>query len=123
VAKNTTSRNGITEQRVFDWFHAVWRGDDEPESQESPSRLLECGTHGTAHGAMVCAHLFEARDHAVGFVENNDDPEDLQAWCGACEQLFLREGERTQAFNEFCNVRLVCVFCYATIKKRHSPLH
>ena len=118
----TEHQNGITEQRVLDWYHALSRADDEPESHESPPRLLECGTHGTAHAAMVCAHLVEARDHAVGFVENSDDPEDLQAWCDACEQLFLREGEHTQCFEDFCNVRVVCVFCYATIKERHSPL-
>lgn len=70
---------------------------------------------------MACAHLVEAHDRAVGFVENSDDREDLQAWCDACEQLFLREGEQTQAFEEFCDVRPVCVFCYATIKERHSP--
>lgn len=119
-------QHGITEARVLDWYHAFSaEGDDEdeePESEEPPSRLLECGTHGAAHGAMVCTHLVDARDHAVGFVENSDDPEDLQAWCDACEQLFLTEGEHTPAFEEFCDVRLVCVFCYATIKERHSAL-
>jgi hypothetical protein len=69
------------------------------------------------------------RAHVAFFDSVNKDlaldvrPGRLASLCDACEQLFLHEGERTQAFTEFCNVRLVCVFCYATIKERHSPLH
>jgi hypothetical protein len=55
----------------------------------------------------------------VGFVENSDDPNDLQAWCNACEAKFQAEGEMTEAFRKFNGMTLVCVTCYAEKKLVH----
>jgi hypothetical protein len=44
----------------------------------------------------------------AGFVENSSDPDDLQAWCAACEELFIREGEMTEAFRAFNDMKVVC---------------
>ncbi len=56
----------------------------------------------------------------VGFIENKSEPNDRQAWCYACEEKFEEEGEMTQAFHEFNNMRLVCIACYAEIRSRHT---
>jgi hypothetical protein len=56
----------------------------------------------------------------VGFVENSDDPKDLQAWCHACEAKWQEEGDMTEAFREFNGMILICVSCYAEAKSRHT---
>jgi hypothetical protein len=54
---------------------------------------------------VVCGHLVRALRHptseALGFIENSSDPDDLQAWCDACEKVFLREQSLTEAFRAF----------------------
>ena len=82
--------------------------------------LTKCGTHGNRTAAVVCRHHVNARDRVVGFVENSSDPDDLQAWCGACESLFLEEDGMTDAFREFNDFAVVCDFCYDQIKTRNS---
>jgi hypothetical protein len=64
----------------------------------------------------------KTKDHVVGFIENSSDPADLQAWCDACEQLFLSEGDRTPAFIEFADIAIVCDLCYLEIKSRNCSL-
>jgi hypothetical protein len=79
-----------------------------------------CDTHETTHAsAIVCGHMIGS-DRVLGFVENSTEPDDLQAWCNACEQMFLREQELSEAFREFCNFAVVCDACYARLKKQHS---
>jgi len=82
--------------------------------------MINCGTHGTNVSAIVCRHHLEARDRVVGFIENTDDPLDLQAWCAECEALFLTEGDKTDAFLEFNCFAVVCIECYSRLKSRHS---
>jgi len=64
--------------------------------------------------------MIEAKDEVVGFVENSTEPNDLQAWCDACERYFLAEGDKTSAFRAFNQMALVCDVCYAEFKVRHS---
>lgn len=89
---------------------------------ERDSRIVQCGTHGARIGAIVCCHLVEAKDKAVGFVEDASDPDDFMAWCDDCERLFVEEGDFTERFENFCDARIVCDFCYANIRERHSAL-
>ncbi len=63
--------------------------------------LVDCGEHGKRVATVVCRHLLEEKGRKVGFVENNSDPNDLQAWCDDCERLFLEEGEMTEQFRAF----------------------
>jgi hypothetical protein len=81
---------------------------------------IRCGRHGERVAAVVCRHHLEAKDRVVGFVENSDDPSDLQAWCDDCEDFFLREGDKTEAFRRFNDFAVVCVDCYARIKASQS---
>lgn len=83
--------------------------------------MISCGSHGERVSAVVCRHHLEVRGRVVGFVENSDDPNDLQAWCQDCEELFLREGAKTEAFLRFNSFKVVCVDCYARMKASHSP--
>ncbi len=53
-------------------------------------------------------------------MENSSDPENLQAWCDACESLFLAEGDMTERFRQFNNFAVVCDFCYANLRDKHQ---
>ena len=76
--------------------------------------------HGTGIACVVCRHLLSYDNIPAGFIENSSDPDDLQAWCGACEALFLREDGLTEAFRAFNDFALVCEVCYQEIRQRHS---
>jgi hypothetical protein len=70
---------------------------DEDDSDEKPM-TIDCKVHGTSRSAIVCRHHVHPTDTALGFVENSSDPDDLQAWCDACEEMLLSEGDKTEAF-------------------------
>jgi hypothetical protein len=84
------------------------------------SITVACDTHGVRTAAVVCGHHLQATDRVLGFVENSSDPDDLQAWCDACEQFFLHEGGLTAAFERFNDRKIVCVACYEAIRLRHT---
>ena len=82
---------------------------------------INCETHGSACiAAVVCGHMIDSEGSAVGFIENNDDPNDLQAWCEDCEEMFVREDDKTEAFREFNRMTIVCSTCYQALKSKHS---
>lgn len=82
--------------------------------------MASCGPHGERVSAVICQHLLHAYPAPVGFVENSSDPNDLQAWCHPCEDMFQLEGDMTDAFREFNGMAIVCVVCYAEAKARHA---
>ena len=82
--------------------------------------MISCDTHGERRSAIVCRHHLKVVDRAVGFVENSDDPDDLQAWCDDCEALFLREGDKTKKFLKFNSFAVVCIDCYIRYRASHS---
>jgi len=92
---------------------------DEDESSDGPM-TIECATHGTRTASVVCGHLTRPTDMVLGFVENSSDPDDLQAWCDACERMFVREQEMTEAFRKFTDMCIVCNACYARLKQQHT---
>jgi hypothetical protein len=66
--------------------------------------------------------MIDAQNQVVGFVENSSEPNDLQAWCDACEAMYQQEGEITEAFEKYCDAGVVCSDCYQLFKLRHSHL-
>lgn len=88
----------------------------------SAPMMIRCGKHGERVAAVICRHMLRGALVPAGFVENSSDPNDLQAWCSACEELYLHEGEMTEAFRNFNGMSIVCVDCYAEAKAVHSSL-
>lgn len=84
--------------------------------------MVDCGPHGKRVAAVVCQHMLDTSGPPKGVIENNDDPNDLQAWCYACEEKFQEEGEITEAFKLFNRFAVVCVVCYAEAKLRNEVL-
>ncbi len=81
---------------------------------------LDCGEHGKRIATVVCQHLLNVKDRAVGFVENCSQPNDRQAWCHSCEECFREEGQMSEVLKDFCNASLVCEYCYELFKSRHT---
>jgi hypothetical protein len=86
--------------------------DDEP-------LYVDCGPHGKRVAAVVCCHILHSGE-VVGFIENSADPNDLQAWCEECEEMFLAEEDKTEAFEAFNDRAIVCGVCYKALKSKHS---
>lgn len=82
--------------------------------------MIQCGPHGERVSAVICQHLLRSVPAPVGFVENNNDPHDLQAWCHICEDMFQREGGMTAEFKRFNCMAIVCVVCYSEARTRHE---
>jgi hypothetical protein len=68
-------------------------------------------------------HLLATTGSPRGFVENSAEPDDLQAWCDACEGFYLREKGLTDAFRKFHDLQAVCSSCYVAMLARHSKPH
>lgn len=85
----------------------------------SEATEIDCACHARRIAAVVCAHLLAKDGPPLGFVENNDDPKDLQGGCYACEQVFTEEGERSGRFVAFTQPTIGCDLCHAEIKARH----
>jgi len=86
----------------------------------SEQLTLDCKKHGKSTATLVCRHLIENKKHPLGFIENNSDPDDLQAWCYACEYFFQQQEDMTDEFKVFSDVGVVCQKCYDIIKSKHS---
>ncbi|MBA6231501.1 MULTISPECIES: hypothetical protein [unclassified Colwellia] len=82
--------------------------------------LVNCECHGSSVAAVVCCHLANNNGHPIGFIENSDEPNDLQGWCLACEYLYDKELEMTEKFRAFTGISIVCTQCYYEIKAKHS---
>ena len=81
---------------------------------------IDCDRHGRTVVASVCGHLAKNSGVPLGFVENNDDPNDKQGWCYACELVYAQEEDKTPRFLAFCQHAVVCAGCYDEIKSRHD---
>lgn len=82
--------------------------------------MVKCGPHGERIATVVCKHMLQSQPAPAGFIENSDDPNDLQAWCYHCEEKFQQEGGMTDEFKEFNDMAIVCVICYGEAKARHT---
>lgn len=82
------------------------------------SGVVECPEHGSEPPAFVCRHL--NLETPVGFVEgyDPDDPETelYQAWCRACDEVLVEEGDWNDRSEAFAGIRLVCRSCYRQMK-------
>ena len=81
--------------------------------------LVECPEHGAQHAAFVCRHL--NLETPVGFVEGYD-PEDpdgqlYQAWCHACDEILMDEGDWNDRSEAFAQPRMICRACYRQMRE------
>lgn len=88
-------------------------------------RRVECRTHGDARPAFVCQHLFlqhrQKQYSAIGFFEPTQDPgdpdDDLEAWCGACDEVLGRVGEWNDESEAFADMKVLCSGCFQRVRE------
>lgn len=82
------------------------------------SGMVDCPEHGSEGPAFVCRHL--NLETPVGFVEgyDPDDPETelYQAWCRACDEVLVEEGDWNDRSEAFAGIRMVCRGCYREMR-------
>ena len=75
-------------------------------------RSIQCGEHGKAFEAFVCAHL-ALNSAQQWFSEEttmaNPWPD---AWCSDCNEEFLKFGEWNDQNGTCLNIKLLCHHCY-----------
>lgn len=79
-------------------------------------RRIDCPVHGEAHAAFVCKHLCKnpLQEWFCDYPsENNPWPD---AWCGACERAFQKEGEWNEKNENELELTLICNHCYEEIR-------
>ena len=79
-----------------------------------------CETHGTKEMSFSCIHIAMAIDQKekVGFFycEAEEDLPQI-AWCGACEQWLLDNGEEwNDAFEAKADFKILCADCFDEAK-------
>ena len=89
---------------------------------EANRKIVSCGTHGEVGQAFVCSHLIAEKEKPLGFFEAEYDPDDPepQAWCEACEFKVAEAGSWTDELVDQSDIRLICEFCFETIRGIHS---
>jgi hypothetical protein len=86
------------------------------------NKIIKCGTHGQAGIAFACSHLIQGRERPLGFfyTETDEENQEPQAWCGECEALLAGAGDWTDELLERANIRVVCEFCFESLRKFHA---
>jgi hypothetical protein len=52
--------------------------------------------------------------------DEDEEDDDLAAWCSACDEVLMREGEWNDVSEAHADIKLVCEFCFADIKRLHA---
>lgn len=86
-----------------------------------------CEQHGSKDMAFTCIHIAMAIDNRakVGFFYSEAE-EDLPqiAWCRACEQWLLDNGEEwTDVFQANADFKMLCSDCFDEAKNKETEIH
>ena len=86
-----------------------------------------CDIHGSKEMSHACIHIAMAIDlkEKVGFYYSEAE-EDLPqiAWCGACEQWLLDNGEEwTDVFQAKADFKMLCSDCFDEAKNKEQEIH
>jgi hypothetical protein len=78
--------------------------------------VVKCSHHSRGFATYICEHL--PANPAQKWFSNRPDDEDRwpDAWCGACEALFLEEGEWNEKNQPRREIVMVCHHCYESLR-------
>ena len=81
---------------------------------------VDCETHGRVPSSIVCAHLLrDGLTKHVGFVLQEDAPDDLTAWCRECDTRVSESGWTQELL---ANLKVVCQPCLLKIRGAQAAL-
>ena len=85
-------------------------------------KTVRCGTHGQAGLAFACSHLIHEKHQPLGFFYTEPDSEnpEPQAWCRSCEAALAEVGDWTDELLARADIRVVCEFCFDTMRHVHA---
>lgn len=86
-----------------------------------------CEQHGSKEMSFTCIHIAMAIDNKakIGFFYSEAE-EDLPqiAWCRACEQWLLDNGEEwTDVFQAKADFKMLCSDCFEEAKNKETEIH
>ena len=91
---------------------------------EWANKQVHCKEHGPLRPAFVCQHLVHALRSSdsgpIGFFQpdpEGPDDDDLQAWCGNCDQVLLRVGEWNDESEGTAGLTCICSGCFDRLGK------
>lgn len=73
---------------------------------------IACAEDGEGYEAFVCKHLFENPAQQWYSREPSSENPWPDAWCGACDKVFMRDGEWTDENSACIEIKLICHHCY-----------
>ncbi len=81
--------------------------------------LITCGTHGRSKRTWVCQHIAQTLADRVprGFFYTDEEGEEPEAWCEACEARYVAAGHRwTDEVLAYVDKRELCFHCFRDVK-------
>lgn len=87
----------------------------------SDDQLVECSQHSKGFATYICGHLL-ANPAQEWFSKKPDGEQQWpDAWCSACEALFLEQGEWNEKNESQANIKMICHHCYERFRSQAIP--
>ncbi len=77
--------------------------------------LITCATHGRSKQTAVCVHVAQSLADGVarGFYFTDEEDDEPQAWCEACERRFVAAGSVwTPEVLAYVDAQALCLHCF-----------
>lgn len=89
----------------------------EPNQNNPP---IKCSHHPEGFATFICEHLSSTPEQV--WFSNPPDEEDKwpDAWCGACEALFLEYGEWNELNQSKREIVAICHHCYEELRSKEK---
>lgn len=81
-----------------------------------PEQTVECPAHGTVDAAYLCTHLLVDPQQEWFCDYPSEENPSPDAWCGACDREFQKEGEWNERNDQSLDIKLICHRCYEDFK-------
>lgn len=87
-------------------------GKWKPAPVEDDASTVECPTHGDSSAAFICGHLVDDPRQEWFCAYPSEDKRWPDAWCGACDAAYQKEGEWNEKNEHLVDIKLICSGCY-----------
>lgn len=105
-------------------FMVIYELVDNLQAKEEKEKYVDCVNHERRRRAFICKHLkknkktgFHEAFETVENMEFEDDDDDFQAWCDACEKVRLKNDGWNAKAMKYAATKVVCERCYFEIKE------
>ena len=90
-------------------------------SEPDPNRLrIQCSQHMGGFATFICEHLAATPEQVWFSNPPEEDDKWPDAWCGACEALFLEYGEWNELNQSKREIVAICHHCYEELRSKEK---